>query len=42
MRTLQQPFAAKIEEIEKQKANINKSIEKTQKLFDYTMDKYFG
>lgn len=39
---LQQSFAAKIESIEKQKAAINKSIEETQKLFDYTMDKYFG
>ena len=28
--------------IEKQKKAINKSIEETQKLFDYTMDKYFG
>lgn len=39
---LQQTFAAKIKSIEKQKAAINKSIEETQKLFDYTMDKYFG
>lgn len=39
---LQQSFAAKIETIEKQKAAINKSIEETKKLFDYTMDKYFG
>ena len=39
---LQQSFAAKIESIEKQKASITKSIEETQKLFDYTMDKYFG
>lgn len=39
---LQQSFAAKIESIEKQKAAINKSIEESQKLFDYTMDKYFG
>ncbi len=38
----QQSFAAKIESIEKQKAAIGKSIEETQKLFDYTMDKYFG
>ena len=40
--SLQQSFASKIESIEKQKAAIGKSIEETQKLFDYTMDKYFG
>lgn len=40
--SLQHSFAAKIESIEKQKAAINKSIEESQKLFDYTMDKYFG
>ena len=40
--SLQQSFAAKIESIEKQKTNISKSITETQKLFDYTMDKYFG
>ena len=40
--SLQQSFAAKIESIEKQKSAIGKSIEETQKLFDYTMDKYFG
>ena len=40
--SLQQSFAAKIESIEEQKAAINTSIEETQKLFDYTMDKYFG
>ena len=39
---LQQSFATKIESIEKQKSTITKSIEETQKLFDYTMDKYFG
>ena len=39
---LQQSFADKIEVIERQKANINASIAETQKLFDYTMDKYFG
>ena len=38
----QNQFAEKIEKIEKQKEAINKSIEETQKLFDYTMDKYFG
>ena len=40
--SLQQSFTTKIESIEKQKAAITKSIEETQKLFDYTMDKYFG
>ena len=40
--SLQNQFAEKIEKIEKQKEAINKSIEETQKLFDYTMDKYFG
>lgn len=40
--SLQHSFAAKIKSIEKQKAAIGKSIEETQKLFDYTMDKYFG
>ena len=40
--SLQQSFATKIEAIEKQKAAISKSIEETQKLFDYTIDKYFG
>lgn len=39
---LQNLFASKIEEIEKQKECITKSIEETQKLVDYTMDKYFG
>ena len=39
---LQQSFATKIEAIERQKASINTSIAETQKLFDYTMDKYFG
>ena len=39
---LQNLFASKIEAIEKQKEVITKSIEETQKLFDYTMDKYFG
>ena len=40
--SLQQSFATKIEAIEHQKASINASIAETQKLFDYTMDKYFG
>ena len=40
--TLQQEFAEKIEKIERQKAAISQSIAETQKLFDYTMDKYFN
>ena len=40
--TLQQEFADKIQSIEKQKAAVNQSIADTQKLLDYTMDKYFG
>jgi len=40
--SLQQTFAAKIESIEKQKAAIGQSIAETQKLFNFTMDKYFG
>lgn len=40
--SLQQSFATKIEAIERQKASINASIDETQKLFDFTMDKYFG
>lgn len=40
--SLQQSFAEKIEAIERQKAHIKASIAETQKLFDYTMDKYFG
>jgi type I restriction enzyme S subunit len=40
--SLQQSFATKIESIEKQKNAISQSITETQKLFDYTMDKYFG
>lgn len=40
--SLQQSFANKIEAIEKQKSAISKSIAETEKLFDYTMDKYFG
>ncbi|WP_141099766.1 restriction endonuclease subunit S [Fibrobacter sp. UWH3] len=39
---LQQAFADKIASIESQKAAINQSIAETQKLLDYTMDKYFG
>ena len=40
--SLQQSFANKIEAIEKQKSAISKSIAETEKLFEYTMDKYFG
>ena len=40
--SLQQSFADKINVIEQQKAAITQSIAETQKLFDYTMDKYFG
>lgn len=39
---LQQSFAEKIQSIENQKAKIKASIVETQKLLDYTMDKYFG
>ena len=39
---LQELFAEKVVTIERQKASINASIAETQKLFDYTMDKYFG
>ena len=39
---LQELFAEKVVAIERQKASINASIAETQKLFDYTMDKYFG
>ena len=34
--------AEKIQSIEKQKETIRASIADTQKLLDYTMDKYFG
>ena len=39
---LQDSFAKKIQAIESQKKSINRSIAESQKLFDYTMDKYFG
>lgn len=39
---LQELFAEKVVTIERQKASINASIAETQKIFDYTMDKYFG
>lgn len=35
-------FAEKVEAIERQKALVQQSIEETQTMFDYTMDKYFG
>lgn len=38
----QETFAKKIQAIESQKQSINRSIAESQKLFDYTMDKYFG
>ena len=40
--SLQQEFAQKVEAIERQKALVQQSIEETQTMFDYTMDKYFG
>ena len=36
------PFPYPPIELEKQKAAITQSIAETQRLFDYTMDKYFG
>ena len=38
----QDSFAQKIQSIESQKESINRSIAESQKLFDHTMDKYFG
>lgn len=38
----QREFADKIQSIEAQKESINRSLAESQKLFDYTMDKYFG
>ena len=35
-------FAEKVEAIERQKALVQLSIEETQTMFDFTMDKYFG
>ena len=40
--SLQREFAEKVEAIERQKALVQQSIEETQTMFDYTMDKYFG
>lgn len=39
---LQKVFSEKVKAIESQKKSINRSIAESQKLFDYTMDKYFG
>ena len=38
----QTSFVERLSAIESQKDAINRSIEESQKLFDYTMDKYFG
>ena len=35
-------FAKIIQSVESQKKSINRSLAESQKLFDYTMDKYFG
>ncbi len=40
--SLQEEFAEKVEAIERQKALVQQSIDETQTMFDYTMDKYFG
>ena len=40
--SLQEAFAEKVEAIERQKTLVQQSIEETQTMFDYTMDKYFG
>ena len=39
---LQKEYVKKVEHIEQQKEVIARAITETQKLFDYTMDKYFG
>lgn len=39
---IQNSFTKKIQSIKSQKESINCSIAESQKLFDYTMDKYFG
>ena len=41
-RDIQDLFSEKIASIESQKKSINRSLAESQKLFDYTMDKYFG
>ena len=38
----QEEFAEKVEAIERQKALVQQSIDETQTMFDFTMDKYFG
>lgn len=38
----QEVFAQRVQAIESQKQSINRSLAESQKLFDYTMDKYFG
>ena len=40
--SLQEEFADKIEAIDRQKALVQQSIDETQTMFDYSMDKYFG
>ncbi len=39
---LQKDYVQKVEAIERQKALVQQSIDETQTMFDYTMDKYFG
>ena len=39
---LQEQFAAFVEQTDKSKSAIKKSLEKTQLLFDSLMQKYFG
>ncbi len=39
---MQKEYSDKVQYIESQKESINRSITESQKLFDYTMDKYFG
>lgn len=40
--SIQKEYIEKIDGIEKQKTLISQSLAESQKLFDYTMDKYFG
>ena len=40
--SLQLSFIERVEAIERQKALVQQSIDETQTMFDYTMDKYFG
>jgi type I restriction enzyme S subunit len=39
---LQKDYVQEVEAIEQQKALVQQSIDETQTMFDYTMDKYFG